>query len=89
MSSKVCTSELTEAAQAELDDLLALGGAFEAIETMKARLVASQSQRTRRIDRESKWSWESIDSRRAREVSPLGGCRVRSSRSTPQSKPSW
>ena len=44
------TAELIEAAGAELDEILALGGAFEAIAEMKARLVASQSERTRRIE---------------------------------------
>ena len=33
------TAELVEAAQAELDDVLALGGAFEAIDELKGRLV--------------------------------------------------
>jgi len=44
------TSVLIEAAQAELDDVLALGGAFEAIEEIKGRLVRSQTERTRRIE---------------------------------------
>ena len=44
------TAELIEGAQAELDDILARGGAFEAIDLMKGRLVASQSERTRRIE---------------------------------------
>jgi ethylmalonyl-CoA mutase len=44
------TAELVEAAQAELDRILQLGGAFEAIDTMKSRLVASQSARARRIE---------------------------------------
>jgi len=44
------TAELVDAAQAELDGILELGGAFEAIDTMKARLVASQSERSRRIE---------------------------------------
>ena len=44
------TSELREAAQAELDDVLSMGGAFEAVETLKARLVASMAERTRRIE---------------------------------------
>ena len=35
------TAELVEAAQAELDDVLALGGAFEAIDELKGRLVRS------------------------------------------------
>jgi (2R)-ethylmalonyl-CoA mutase len=44
------TAELSEAATAELDDILALGGAFEAVEEMKSRLVRSQAERTRRIE---------------------------------------
>jgi (2R)-ethylmalonyl-CoA mutase len=44
------TSELVEAAGAELGEILDRGGAFEAIDTMKSRLVASQSERTRRIE---------------------------------------
>jgi (2R)-ethylmalonyl-CoA mutase len=44
------TAELRAAAQAELDDVLSLGGAFEAVETLKARLVASMAERTRRIE---------------------------------------
>jgi (2R)-ethylmalonyl-CoA mutase len=44
------TAELIEAAQAELDDVLALGGAFEAIDELKGRLVTSNTERTRRIE---------------------------------------
>jgi (2R)-ethylmalonyl-CoA mutase len=44
------TAELMEAAGAELDDVLALGGAFEAIDELKMRLVRSQSDRVRRIE---------------------------------------
>src|SRR5205085_5028207 len=44
------TADLIDAAQAELDDVLALGGAFEAIDELKARLVRSQAERTRRIE---------------------------------------
>src|SRR5262245_41186582 len=44
------TAELAEAAQAELDDILALGGAFEAVEELKGRLVRSMAERTRRIE---------------------------------------
>jgi (2R)-ethylmalonyl-CoA mutase len=44
------TEELKDAAMAELDDVLALGGAFEAIDELKARLVRSQAERTRRIE---------------------------------------
>jgi ethylmalonyl-CoA mutase len=44
------TAELRDAAQTELDDVLALGGAFEAVDVLKARLVASMAERTRRIE---------------------------------------
>ena len=44
------TAELAEAATAELDDVLALGGAFEAIDELKSRLVRSQAERVRRIE---------------------------------------
>ena len=44
------TDELDDAAQAELDDVLAQGGAFEAIAEIKGRLVRSQTERTRRIE---------------------------------------
>ena len=44
------TDELRASAQEELDDVLALGGAFEAVETLKSRLVASMAARTRRIE---------------------------------------
>ena len=48
MEAKV--KELTDAAQIELDDVLALGGAFHAIDELKGRLVASQSARVARIE---------------------------------------
>jgi (2R)-ethylmalonyl-CoA mutase len=44
------TAELVDAATAELDDVLALGGAFEAIDEMKGRLVASHTERLRRLE---------------------------------------
>jgi (2R)-ethylmalonyl-CoA mutase len=44
------TGELAEGAWAELEDVLALGGAFEAIEELKGRLVASHAERIRRIE---------------------------------------
>jgi (2R)-ethylmalonyl-CoA mutase len=44
------TAELADAAQAELDDVQALGGAFEAIDELKRRLVRSQAERVRRIE---------------------------------------
>ena len=44
------TAELVDSAQAELDDVLSLGGAFEAIEEMKGRLVRSHTARMRHIE---------------------------------------
>lgn len=43
------TAELADAAWAELDEVLALGGAFGAVDVLKGRLVASMAERTRRI----------------------------------------
>ncbi len=45
------TAELMEAADAELVEIQALGGAFEAIEELKGRLVRSHAERLRRIER--------------------------------------
>jgi (2R)-ethylmalonyl-CoA mutase len=42
--------ELTLATRGELDEILAMGGAFEAIDELKSRLVASQAQRVARIE---------------------------------------
>ena len=44
------TNELIHAAQDELDEVLALGGAFNCIDELKARLVASQAERVARIE---------------------------------------
>ena len=44
------TSELRDAAWAELTEVLDLGGAFEAIDELKNRLVGSMVDRTRRIE---------------------------------------
>jgi (2R)-ethylmalonyl-CoA mutase len=44
------TAALVEAATAELDDVLARGGAFEAIDELKGRLVRSLAERVRRIE---------------------------------------
>ncbi len=44
------TRELEDEAQAELDDVLGLGGAFEAIDELKGRLVRSHAERMRRIE---------------------------------------
>ncbi len=44
------SASLAADALAELDDVLSLGGAFEAIEELKTRLVRSQAERVRRIE---------------------------------------
>lgn len=44
------TKELVDAAAEELNEVLALGGAFEAIDELKARLVRSQAERVKRIE---------------------------------------
>jgi (2R)-ethylmalonyl-CoA mutase len=44
------TAELVDSATAELDDVLALGGAFEAIDELKGRLVRSHAERMRHIE---------------------------------------
>jgi len=44
------TAELVRKARSELDEIIGLGGSFEAIDELKARLVRSQSQRARRIE---------------------------------------
>jgi len=44
------TAELAEEATAELEDVLALGGAFKAVDELKLRLVRSQAERLRRIE---------------------------------------
>jgi ethylmalonyl-CoA mutase len=44
------TAELIGAARAELDDVLALGGAFSAIDELKGRLVSSNTARSRSIE---------------------------------------
>jgi len=44
------TAELVRGADAELADVLAMGGAFEAVDVLKSRLVTSMAERTRRIE---------------------------------------
>jgi ethylmalonyl-CoA mutase len=44
------TAELVDSATAELEDVLALGGAFEAIDELKGRLVRSHAARMRHIE---------------------------------------
>jgi (2R)-ethylmalonyl-CoA mutase len=44
------TASLVESASAELDEVLELGGAFEAIDELKGRLVRSHAERVRKIE---------------------------------------
>lgn len=44
------TEEIRDAAWVDLQEILELGGAFEAIENLKGRLVSSMADRTRRIE---------------------------------------
>ena len=44
------TAELRDAAWAELNEILSLGGAFESVDELKGRLVSSMAERTRRIE---------------------------------------
>ena len=44
------TAELRDAAWAELQEVLSLGGAFAAVDELKGRLVRSMAERTRRIE---------------------------------------
>jgi (2R)-ethylmalonyl-CoA mutase len=44
------TRELVDGAQAELDEVLAMGGAFANVEELKGRLVRSHTERVRRIE---------------------------------------
>ena len=66
------TTELVEGAQAELDDVLALGGAFEAIDELKGRLVRSHAERMRRIE-SGDLTIVGVNSFTETEVSPLDG----------------
>ncbi|MEY4373326.1 MAG: hypothetical protein RL219_2095 [Actinomycetota bacterium] len=66
------TAELRDAAWAELQDVLSLGGAFEAVDELKGRLVASMAERTRRIE-SSEQVVVGVNSFTETEPSPLGG----------------
>jgi (2R)-ethylmalonyl-CoA mutase len=66
------TAEMLEAAEAELEEVLALGGAFEAIDVLKARLVQSQADRRRRIE-EGDLMVVGVNSFTETEPSPLEG----------------
>jgi (2R)-ethylmalonyl-CoA mutase len=66
------TDELVDAAQAELDDVLALGGAFEAIDELKGRLVRSHTERVRRIE-SGELTVVGVNAHTETAESPLGG----------------
>ena len=66
------TNELIESAGSELDEVLALGGAFEAIAELKSRLVRSQAERTRRIE-SGELQVVGVNSFTTTEPSPLAG----------------
>ena len=66
------TSELCDHAWAELEDILAMGGAFDAVETLKSRLVASMAERTRRIESGDQIV-VGVNQFTESELSPLGG----------------
>ena len=82
------TAELVEAASAELDDVLALGGAFEAVDELKGRLVRSMAERTRRIE-SGEQVVVGVNRFTETEPSPLGGGRVDPRASIPPSRPRW
>ncbi len=66
------TTELIEAATVELDDVLERGGAFEAIDELKGRLVRSHAERMRRIER-GEQTIVGVNKFTEAEDSPLGG----------------
>ena len=66
------TTELCDLAWSELDEVLAMGGAFEAVEMLKSRLVASMAQRTRLIESGDQVV-VGVNQFTETEPSPLGG----------------
>ncbi len=66
------TSELCDRAWVELDEILAMGGAFDAVETLKSRLVSSMAERTRRIE-SGEQVVVGVNRFTETEPSPLGG----------------
>ena len=66
------TAELRDAAWAELEEVLAMGGAFAAVEELKGRLVRSMAERTRRIE-SGEQTVVGVNSFVESEPSPLGG----------------
>jgi (2R)-ethylmalonyl-CoA mutase len=66
------TSELIEGAEAELDEIISLGGAFASIEELKSRLVRSHAARRAAIER-GDLTVVGVNDFRETEPSPLGG----------------
>ncbi|MEC7827158.1 MAG: protein meaA [Actinomycetota bacterium] len=66
------TAELIQDAQQELDEVLGLGGAFTAIDELKQRLVASHTERLRRIE-SSELTIVGVNAFEETAESPLGG----------------
>ena len=66
------TSDLRDEAWAELQDVLSLGGAFNAVDELKGRLVRSMAERTRRIETGDQ-KVVGVNSFQETEESPLGG----------------
>ncbi|MCE2854157.1 MAG: protein meaA [Ilumatobacteraceae bacterium] len=66
------TAELRDAAWAELNEVLDMGGAFAAIDELKGRLVRSMADRTRRIEAGDQVV-VGVNAYTESEPSPLGG----------------
>lgn len=66
------TAELQDAAWAELEDVLELGGAFEAIDELKGRLVTSHTERMRKLE-SGELQVVGVNVFTETAVSPLGG----------------
>lgn len=66
------TATIRDEAWAEFEDVLSLGGAFEAVDVLKGRLVRSMAERTRRIESGDQVV-VGVNSFTEFEPSPLGG----------------
>jgi ethylmalonyl-CoA mutase len=66
------TKDISDEAWAEYEDVLSLGGAFEAVDVLKGRLVRSMAERTRRIE-SGDLVVVGVNSYTEFEPSPLGG----------------
>jgi ethylmalonyl-CoA mutase len=66
------TSELCDSAWAELDEILAMGGPFDAVETLKSRLVSSMADRASLIE-SGEQVVVGVNRFTETEPSPLGG----------------